>query len=253
MLFLLGTIAWFIYKKVMPSQSPSDSAFIARNPGAGKSNIFADGMTFKKEIRDGSLHFLVKPATLPFPYGMVIFMGIGTFVVGGISLGDQVYRSSGGSISTVVFTASMFPAAIIALAIVLYRYKQGLREVQQFTIANGIIANSKFSSTRDNIQHISLRNDRDEKMAYKTSPSSTFVVAGSGTTGSIAAASTGAVMGVAMMSSAIGANAAKKIEKVSFRIDIESFGKANRLVSYLDETTAKGLLAEIAKEMGFQA
>ncbi len=202
------------------------------------------GAEYKKSASGDETKFDVTPAHVPFPIGGSIFFGticgvaaILFFINGPVIIG--------------------FFILIFAIGLILLFWKGGpaskYRESTSFLASpDGIMINGSRLSTGD-IHRLILRNHVDGSQIAGPSFQGPAVAYNAGTmAGAVGASAHAAFAGVAATGEMLAQRRRMKIQRIAYRLDAEAGGKATTLACGMDETTAYGLMTDVANILGMR-
>jgi hypothetical protein len=168
--------------------------------------------SYTKSESDGVCRFVVTPATAPLPIAMLVFLFIICFL-----------------------SVFLIPVWFLILWLAKRKARKN-RSLSTIIVSRDFIESDNVRLLRADIHRLILRNPiSDNEVAYSTAmvgPSATVVLA----------------MGI----QAQGQHDAQKLAAVSWRLDADAGGKANRLADGLDQTTAFGLMKDIGRLIGVE-
>lgn len=198
----------------------------------------------KTATGDGS-KFDVRPARIPFPIGFTILAAIAC-------LPGAVWFSFAMNLPTIGVLFLIFGAGMI-----LFVWKGGpaskYREATSFVVTSDGIAISGSKLPANGIHRLILRNHVDGSQIAGPSLQGPAVAYNAGTmAGAVGASAHAAFAGVAATGEILAQRRRLKIQRIAYRLDAEAGGKATTLACGMDETTAYGLMTDVANILGMR-
>lgn len=212
---------------------------------AKKPNVNAEAeAAYNKAATNDGTKFDISPARVPFPVGAAFFFGIPSIlgVLACIAAGDPSF--------------GVIPI-VLGVAAIWFIWRGGpaskFREPTTFLVSqDGIAINGRKLPAND-IHRLILRNHVDGSQIVGPSFQGPVVAYDvSSATGAVAASSLAIAAGVAATGEVLAQRRRMKIQRIAYRLDAELGGKAVTLACGMDETTAFGLMTDVANILGMR-
>lgn len=226
MLIGLALIVWGIMPKKSKANSKAESGY-------------------EMATTDNGTEFDVRPARIPFPMGFTILATL-------CCLPGAIWFAFAMNLPSVGF---LFVVAGVGM--VLFVWKGGpaskYREATTFLVGpDGIAINGRKLPVND-IHRLILRNHVDGTQIAGPSYQGPAVAYNAGSlTGAVGASAHALVGGVAATGEVLAQRRRMKIQRIAYRLDAEARGKATTLACGMDETTAYGLMTDVANILGMR-
>ena len=192
----------------------------------------ADSMYVKTKVGD-DIKFEVSPASVPLGIGTTLAIALlmsPTLLVGGY--GVMIYLAINGFFFY-------------------YNYYSGkvrkYRSPSEFYVSKGQLKLSTGVVNASDISRLIMKNHVSNMSRGSTSGG--VFVAGSGVAGVAAATSVAAVSAASSVGAALGNQRHADVAKTSWRVEVETGGRAIALAGGLNETTAYGLMSDVQKSL----
>ncbi|WIG55787.1 MAG: hypothetical protein OJF61_001575 [Rhodanobacteraceae bacterium] len=202
------------------------------------------GSEYKKTTVGNDTKFDVAPARVPFPIGGAIFMG----TICGIAA--VLFFVNGPAIVG-------FFILIFAVGLILLFWKGGpaskYRQPASFLVGSDSIVINGNRLPANDIHRLILRNHVDGSQIAGPSVQGPVVAYNAGTlTGAVGASAHAMVAATAATGEILAQRRRMKIQRIAYRLDAEAGGKAVTLACGMDETTAYGLMTDVANILGMR-